>query len=192
MMTPAAGIYRRLTAPPSGRDPLDRHLFAAMLAAGLAQKPRSLCDFLGLDPMAIRLMLAAYFPFSGIDAPRSAGIRDEAVEEEDFRLLLLAHRSRGVIEEEWLAAIIARRSQEANHLWEDLGLFSRDDLNGLMSRHFTRLYRRNDKNMRWKKFFYRTMCESEGLRLCKSPNCESCPDLRSCFESESVLLRPAC
>ncbi len=189
MSAPVAAAYQRLMSAGGRRDPFDRHVLACAVAVGLAQDRQTLWDFLGLSPAILRLLLASYFPTAGIQVPHQArSMREEAVEEEDFRLLLLAHRARQVPEEEWLAAILARRSQADKHLWEDLGLTSRDDLNGLIRRHFPALFALNDKHMRWKKFFYRMMCEAEGLRLCKSPNCQQCPDLRQCFENDSVLL----
>lgn len=192
MMAPAAGAYGRLMAGGGHRDPSDRHVFACVLAAGLNQTEQTLWDFMGFTPAILRLLLAGYFPKAGIVIPPHArAAEEEVIEEEDFRFLLLSHRARNVPEEEWLAAILARRAQAANHLWEDLGLFSRDDLNALIRRHFPSLFALNDKNMRWKKFFYRMMCEQEGLRLCKAPNCQDCPDLNACFEVESPLLRKA-
>ena len=189
-MMSAARTYDRLMASGGRRDPFDRHLFACILAAGLDQSELSLWDHLGLPPAIVRLLVASYFPMAGITIPafaRSSG--EEVIEEEDFRQLLLSYRARNVPEEEWLAAIVARRALAPNHLWEDLGLASRADLNDLIRRHFPSLFAMNDKNMRWKKFFYRMMCESEGLRLCKSPNCQLCPDVGTCFEAESPLLR---
>ncbi|PKU21899.1 nitrogen fixation protein NifQ [Telmatospirillum siberiense] len=192
MSAPAAGAYGRLMAGGGHRDPFDRHVFACVLAAGLTQKEQTPWDFLGLSPAVLRLLLASYFPAAGIVVPMHARSADEEmIEEEDFRFLLLSYRARNVPEEEWLATIVARRAQAANHLWEDLGLTSRNDLNGLIRRHFPALFAMNDKNMRWKKFFYRMMCEQEGLRLCKSPNCQQCPDIGTCFEAESPLLRKA-
>ena len=60
---------------------------------------------------------------------RSAMLRD----------LLLAHRSTPGDESRWLAAMIARRAMEANHLWEDLGLRDRSELSRLLARHFAPL-----------------------------------------------------
>jgi nitrogen fixation protein NifQ len=171
-----------------GRDPFDRHVFACVLTLGLEQNDLPLWDFVGLSPAILRLLLAAYFPEAGIAVPGHARQAAEAIEEADFRLLLLSYRARHVPEEDWLAAIIARRAQAPNHLWEDLGLCCRDELNELIRRHFTGLSDLNDKKMRWKKFFYRLMCEAEGLRLCKSPNCEQCCDIVHCFEAESPLI----
>jgi nitrogen fixation protein NifQ len=191
-MMAAARTYERLMACGGRGDRFDRHVFACILSAGLEQNEHSLWDYLGLPPAIVRLLVASYFPMAGVAIPPFArSTSEEAIEEEDFRQLLLSYRARNVPEEEWLAAILARRSQAANHLWEDLGLASRADLNELIRRHFPGLFAMNDKNMRWKKFFYRMMCESEGLRLCKSPNCQQCPDMATCFEVESPLMRKA-
>lgn len=80
----------------------------------------------------------------------------------------------------FLARIIAAASMEKRHLWEDLGLPSRAMLSLLLSTYFPSLYQENQKNMRWKKFFYRTLCVESGLLLCKSPSCELCADYTMC------------
>ena len=69
-----------------------------------------------------------------------------------------------------------------NHLWEDLGLGSRDQLNALMQEHFSSLKAINTHNMRWKKFFYRTLCERAEVLICKSPHCKQCEDHPLCFD----------
>lgn len=62
---------------------------------------------------------------------------EAALEEEDLKRLLLDHRTTGHRPEEaWLAAMIARRSLGANHLWQDLGLWERSELSGLLNRAF--------------------------------------------------------
>ena len=101
------------------------------------------------------------------------------------RDLLLAHRSTPGDDSRWLAAMIARRAMEPNHLWEDLGLRDRSELSRLLARHFAPLAVRNTKNMRWKRFFYRTLCEADGVVLCTTPVCSSCSDFDLCFGEES-------
>jgi nitrogen fixation protein NifQ len=39
--------------------------------------------------------------------------------------------------------------------------------------------------MKWKKFFYRSLCELEGFVLCASPSCRECSDFHDCFGDES-------
>ena len=85
----------------------------------------------------------------------------------------------------WLSCIIARRALEPNHLWEDLGLAARPDLSRLLGRHFSRLADKNVRNMRWKKFLYRAMCEAEGFTMCPSPTCDSCTEFSICYSDDS-------
>lgn len=74
---------------------------------------------------------------------------------------------------------------ETRHLWEDLGLPSRPALTALMGRHFPRAVALNDRNMRWKKFFYRQICADAAFSLCLSPSCDDCPERRDCFAPDA-------
>jgi nitrogen fixation protein NifQ len=107
------------------------------------------------------------------------------------RDLLLAHRSSEGEAGSWLAAMIARRSMEPNHLWEDLGLRDRSELTRLLARHFGPIAVRNTRNMRWKRFFYRMLCEDDGLVMCSTPVCTNCNDFTLCFGDESGESRMA-
>ncbi|MFE8119086.1 nitrogen fixation protein NifQ [Brenneria goodwinii] len=81
--------------------------------------------------------------------------------------------------------LIASASMGFNHLWQDLGLASRAELRELMTVCFTPLVAMNDKNMRWKKFFYRQVClTQDGELMCRSPSCESCSEIDFCFSPE--------
>ncbi len=62
-----------------------------------------------------------------------------------------------------LAEFIATSSMEPGHLWVAMGLESRDELKRLMSTHFRPLYDANDRDMRWKKFFYKRLCGWPGF-----------------------------
>jgi nitrogen fixation protein NifQ len=180
--------YHRLMASPGLTDPFDRHVFACILAKGLSEVTVPLGAALGLGRAALEALLARHFPgcawlFDG--QPEGFGGGEEAIEEEDFRRLLLDGADGPSAEDAaWLAALVARRSLAPGHLWQDLGLASRADLSGLLLRHFGRLARRNDRDMKWKKFFYRQMCEAEGMTICKSPICDECSDFDQCFGGE--------
>jgi nitrogen fixation protein NifQ len=178
-------LYRRLMQGGTG-DPFDRHVFACAIALAASEPNRPLTASLGLAGAALRALFAAYFPE---EAELSAGLGEDAgldqLEEPDLRALLTEHGSRGVREETWLAAIVARRSLGANHLWQDLGLSSRDDLSRLLLRHFRPLAARNSGDMKWKKFFYRALCERDGALVCKAPNCAVCDDVSLCFGGEA-------
>jgi nitrogen fixation protein NifQ len=84
-----------------------------------------------------------------------------------------------------LAAMIARRAQSPNHLWQDLGLRNRGELSRLMGRHFRPLAARNTNDMKWKKFLYRMICRDAGYSLCTAPSCSECCDFEHCFGDES-------
>ncbi|AIA71762.1 nitrogen fixation protein NifQ [Pectobacterium atrosepticum] len=81
--------------------------------------------------------------------------------------------------------IIASASLGFNHLWQDLGLDSRNELRELMTDCFPSLVEMNATNMRWKKFFYRQRClHSEGELICRSPSCDDCCEWAHCFAPE--------
>lgn len=177
--------------------PLDRLLFGRILALAAAEAGRPLTHTLGLERDAVTELVRRHVPeFTPLLAALPAGAGEDAIEEEDLRAFLLDHRARGAAEEAWLAAIVARRSLAPNHLWQDMGFASRLELNAMFRRHFPALVARNGSDMKWKKFFYRQLCEREGLLLCKSPNCEVCDDFSACFGAEdgdplSTLARAA-
>ena len=165
-------------------DPFERHVFACALVIGLADHEGPVTKALGLAPDRLSRLLQRYFPHTGGLIAIGGDPGEDALEEPDLRELLLEHRSRGLEEEDWLAAIVARRSIRPNHLWQDLGLFNRSELNSLLHRHFHALAVQNDKDMKWKKFFYRTLCRRDGILICKAPNCEVCVDVQLCFGAE--------
>ncbi len=178
--------YDALIAAGTG-DPSERHVFACALAIAERDSAASLSQGLGLAAADLQRLIATYFPaFAALAAaiPADAEAGADAIEEPDLRRLLLDHRSRGVVEEEWLAAIVARRSLGANHLWQDLGLFHRRELSALLDRHFHALAVQNVGDMKWKKFFYRQLCARDGIFVCKAPNCAICVDYPVCFGPE--------
>lgn len=132
--------------------------------------------------------LASIAAFAGIDdPPLTSGEGAPSPDDEELMLreLLLRHRSQPGEIGEWLAAIIARRAMEPNHLWEDLGLPERPDLSRLLMRHFQSLAANNTRNMRWKRFLYRAICESEGFTMCPSPTCDACSEFHICYGDDS-------
>lgn len=115
----------------------------------------------------------------------------DAREEElaDVLHLLLDHRADDREETFVLAREIATACLGENHLWQDLGLSDRGALCELLRRHFPALSAKNTGNMRWKKFFYKQLCEREGLNLCRAPSCGVCCDYRNCFGPETPDVR---
>ncbi|MEO0034241.1 MAG: hypothetical protein RLZZ501_264 [Pseudomonadota bacterium] len=181
-------LYAQLIESPGGGDPFDRHLFACAIALAWSEGPPPLTRGLGLSAPALAALVGRLFP----DCPALlAGLRHDdageplSPEEPDLRALLLDFRRGALVEEEWLAHVLARRALGANHLWQDLGLTGRGDLSALIRRHFPTLAEHNVHDMKWKKFLYRELCRRDGLVVCKSPNCEVCVDHDLCFGAES-------
>ncbi len=177
--------YDRLISLAGQGTAEDRHVFACLLAQGLTDG-QSLSQALGLGQGDLTRLVGRYFPGAeALVADADQGCGDDSIEEPDLRRLLLDHATvPGSDEARWLSAIIARRSLRPDHLWHDLGLTSRPDLSGLMVRHFQPLASLNVRNMKWKKFLYRKMCEDEGIVVCKSPVCEQCSDFNFCYGPE--------
>lgn len=178
--------YQRLMAcvqPES--DPFDAHVLACILAKGVAEAPVGLSAAVGLAGPALARMVADIFPGAQWLLAEGGAPGEDALEEPDLRALLTDHATvPGAEMAGWLAAMVARRSLQPNHLWRDLGLTARSDLSGLMTRHFAPLAALNVHDMKWRKFLYRQMCQAEGITVCKSPVCTSCVDYAQCFGPE--------
>lgn len=194
----AIASYRLLTGMhPADADisndfSFDRHVLACILAAGMMEGGL-LLEKVGLSSDELAALLERNFPsvrINGDDLLLGSKHYDND-EVTMVRDLLLARRSTAGDTGRWLAAMIARRVMEPNHLWADLGLRDRGELSRLLNRHFRPLARRNLNNMRWKRFFYRTLCEDEGLILCTTPVCTECNDFNLCFGDESGKSRMA-
>jgi nitrogen fixation protein NifQ len=170
----------------------DRHVLASILAVA-AMEEGAMAARAGLAAADLVSLMTQWFPVAG-----GSGIacfaQDEDADDDEVAMvrdLLLAHRSSEGDLGRWLAAMIARRAIEPNHLWEDLGLRDRSELTRLLSRHFGPIAARNTQNMRWKRFFYRALCESDGFVMCTTPVCTECRDFDLCFGEESGESRMA-
>ncbi len=180
-----AVIYDHLMALAAG-DAFDAHVFASNIALAHLLPPDAPGRGLGLPSQALHRLLDAVFPGSGIHADPVLSAGEDAVEEGDLRALLLSGRAKNRMAEEWMAAIVARACQRPNHLWQDLGLRNRGELSQLLNRHFPGLAKQNLRDMKWKKFFYRQLCQAEGVVICKSPVCDACADFAVCFGAEDA------
>ncbi len=142
----------------------------------------------GLSQIEIRDILNCSVPAPAIHAFRLEDISDAepGMEEELLRGLLLAHARPGDSASIRFAKIIARRALRHDHLWRELGLFDRVELSRLLSTHFITLAAGNTNNMRWKRYFYRKLCEAEGFSLCTAAACLGCKEKGSCFVPEEV------
>lgn len=138
-------------------------------------------------PAQIEDLARTYFPglhLPDLDTP----VPDRTSDQDAIAMLLLWRGGVKSPESHWLASIIARRAMEKRHLWEDMGLPSRQALGALIARHFPRLHAANTQNMRWKKFFYRQICSDADFALCLSPTCDDCEEKLDCFAPEDTVL----
>lgn len=162
-------------------DP-NRPLLASLIAgqsAGFGCLPADLG--LGAEPHA--QLLADYFPGS-----RLAGIERPAIvipEWEDLYKLLADECDPTRPSAAWMASIVATACAGSDHLWQDLGLSSRDQLSALMRINFPGLAAANSGDMKWKKFLYRQVCSREGIYVCPAPSCGVCADFAKCFGPEN-------
>lgn len=112
-------------------------------------------------------------------------VQMQLAERNELVALLLSHARVNVYHGELVAVIVATASLAPGHLWKSLGLASRPELRQLLQFFFPELVAKNHNNMRWKRFFYRCLCEQTGDYVCKAPNCIDCSSYRECFVTES-------
>ena len=184
---PGAGdslpLYRWLTDRQGRRNVFNAHLFACILARRWPAAPGAL----GLGEPALSQLLEKYFPGALAEGMPVADCSPTPLppllqgEVDDIAALLLAHRSLGVEEEEWLAALIARAMLDDGDLWRDLGLAGPSHLAAMMNRHFEALALLNATGTRWKVFLYRFLCARDGLIPCGAPVCRDCGAEAVCF-----------
>ncbi|WP_052699882.1 nitrogen fixation protein NifQ [Martelella endophytica] len=197
--TVAESIYRQLMAGQplcvdDGHD-FDRHVLASVLAISCeevsSREAGSLSEACGLSQEALEYLSAAWFCAAGQGL--LAGFAGKAFKTDD-EVLLLVDLLSGFADlplSPLMATLVARRAMQDNHLWQDLGLRNRAELSRLLFRHFPALAAGNTQNMKWKKYFYRALCEAEGSVLCTAPTCRQCTDFSDCFGSEDGESRMA-
>ncbi len=176
-----------------GTDPTVLAL-AGVLAVSLDCQGTQELPIPGLDDSQTRRLFARWFPgaetciklqWSATDA---AGCAEPRIDEfDDLVSLLIDHADPNAgppDEASCVAHAIAFASLGENHLWQDLHLPSRSELSAMIGRWFPRLAAKNTHDMKWKKFFYKQLCEREGLFICRAPSCGVCCDYSVCFGSE--------
>lgn len=147
----------------------------------------ALPDYLGLGPERFEELLDHRFPgFEVAGAARSGREADfsRMLEREDLVRLLRAFSVGESPERDWVVGILVAGCLGDDHLWQDLGLWSRSDLSALVGRNFPELAARNVFDMKWKKFLYKQLCEAEGIYICRAPSCQVCVDYQKCYGSE--------
>ena len=176
--------YNWLSGCSAGMELAD--LVARMLASQVTNTgdmPR----WLGLSRVEFTSMMRLLFPTADtgqfdhygkeLDIARSD-------EHDELRQLFLSHADADPRINEWVADILVAGCMGGDHLWQDLGLWSRKDLTALIRTAFTPLADKNVQDMKWKKFFYKQLCVQEGVYTCRAPSCQVCPDYQECFGPE--------
>ncbi len=124
-----------------------------------------------------------------IDIPLLSGYptaRNRQMEVDDLRRLLLSHRLSDSEETTWLAKMISVGALGENHLWQDLGLSGRKDVSYILKTYFAELFNKNTGDMKWKKFFYKKLCDLDDIKVCKAPSCSVCSHYSDCFGPEEA------
>ncbi len=177
-----AAHYQRLKHHAAGGILSD--LLARMLASQ-AVGQGSMPAALGLPAHRFQSLFTEAFPHRDPDlysSPQPPGARGDEVEE--LVELFLEHASGPAGESAAVAEILATGCMGNDHLWQDLGLWSRDDLSLLIRTWFPALAAKNVRDMKWKRFFYKQLCEREGVYTCRAPSCAECTDYAVCFGPE--------
>lgn len=196
MMKDGDGVYTRLTGQgiSHGTETFTLHVAASLIAITMQEARdggQPVTIGLGLASWELRALFLDLFPGAAQLLEDVQGDPGEPEEDERaLRDILWYHAAGTGTFERMLVKMIARRCQRPNHLWQDLGLGNRSQLGLLMQRYFPMLASRNVSDMKWKKFFYRTMCSSTGFTMCTAPVCSECEDFDACFgpeDGESLL-----
>jgi nitrogen fixation protein NifQ len=176
------------------RDPADPVTLTFASAIELARSSSRLPGRggFGLNLTEFGALLDEYFPGArsvyltpGFRASLVAGAGGSGFDEFDDLLgLLMEHRSNESRETMWLAHAITACCMGEDHLWQDMGLPNRQTLSDLLARHFSGLFAKNTGGMRWKKFFYKQLCDRNGAFVCRSPSCAECVEYQNCFGPE--------
>lgn len=169
------------------RGEINDHLLATMYASALCGQG-TMPLHLGLPLEIFHSMMEYHFPtLPPLPLPAHVLPLDfsRLPELDDLRTLLQQHQSQPSPMAGWMTEILCAGCTGNDHLWQDLGLWSRKDLSALMHDNFRTLAERNTQDMKWKKFLYKQLCISEGIYICRAPSCEVCVDYAACFAPEA-------
>ncbi len=193
------GWWQRLIDHATDADAPEVQALAGVLATAWERHGLHQLPLTGLGATATRHLLARWFP--GLEADLrldwralAGADRDEPRADEIEELVGLlteqAAPAQSPVQREqalWIAHALAQASLGEDHLWQDLHLPSRRQLSALMAQWFPAIAARNDRDMKWKKFLYRQLCDRAGLQICRAPSCGVCSDYAVCYGSEEAV-----
>ena len=177
-------FFARLQAQPVMSP---NHKWLACMVASWCVGQGVLPDYLGLTPAQFKQLTSVYFQDNSLPEQAASGSQldfSRMLEKEDLVNLLTRYCRSDTLEMEWMIAIIVAGCLGSDHLWQDLGLWSRSQLSAMLHYNFPELAAKNDQDMKWKKFLYKQLCEAEGLYLCRAPSCNVCIDYAKCYGPE--------
>ncbi|MGE4399732.1 MAG: nitrogen fixation protein NifQ [Campylobacterales bacterium] len=95
----------------------------------------------------------------------------------DFQkiIILLQENADNEFAKTALASYIAAKAFEPGHLYSDMGMSSRAELNKLMTDNYHLLAKKRPPEIRWKKFLFDEINSV-------APACYECRDLQNCFK----------
>jgi nitrogen fixation protein NifQ len=164
----------------------NEEIFASIISSWQDQEG-VLPAHLGLSKDAFQNLIHRYFPHFNVEELKYIDRTFDSnrfPEIEELKQLLQNYRDTSVLGSEEMVEIVAMGCLGNDHLWQDLGLWSRPQLSALMKTNFSNLAARNIKDMKWKKFLYKQLCETEGVYVCRAPSCDICTDYTKCFSPE--------
>ena len=164
----------------------NREWLACMMASWCAGQG-VLPDYLGLESWQFNALKEHFFPGCSLPEQAPSGSKldfTRMLERDDLVNLLKQFSNPDALETDWIIGVIVAGCLGSDHLWQDLGLWSRSQLSAMLQYNFPELAAKNDKDMKWKKFLYKQLCEAEGLYLCRAPSCNVCVDYPKCYGPE--------
>lgn len=181
-------IYSQLTRQPLRNH---NHEWLACMVSVWCIGNSILPDYLGLECHDFAALKKHYFADYPLPehAPSGKQLDFSRMLERQDLINLLKHYSRpDRIETDWIIGLLVAGCLGNDHLWHDLGLWSRSQLTALLNYNFPDLAARNTHDMKWKKFLYKQLCEEEGIHLCRAPSCQVCVDYGQCYGSEETII----
>jgi len=181
-------IYSLLTQPAISTP---NHQWLACIVASWCVGDSVLPDYLGLGCHDFTALKTRYFGDYSLPEYAPSGKQldfNRMLERQDLITLLKHYANPDVIEIDSIIGLLVAGCLGDDHLWYDLGLWSRPQLTALLNYNFPELAARNTQNMKWKKFLYKQLCEEEGLYLCRAPSCNVCVDYDRCYGSEEIVI----
>jgi len=176
-------VFSELMATSTGGE--NAVYLASMLASWLTGEG-VLPERMGLTPESFAAMMRRFFPDFSLPRTRGGGgdPLSDMPERQELAALFAENYADTDEQRVWIADIVIAGCAGHHHLWEDLGLFCRRDLSAMMQANFPPLAERNARDMKWKKFIYKQLCEREGIIACPAPTCDACADFKVCFAPE--------